>query len=817
MDPALLSLAGAPASKNFKKVPMTTNVWFSGLVTQRSPFGSLDNRANRIYLHGRPDQLADGLNVELTNQGTYIRRPGTSSFNPNGFVGTIDGFYSFHQLNGNISVLVDSVGAPPPNVGFVWDISTPTPTPLFGKSSGAGQTFFQGVGNTLYMGDGADQFAWDGVNLTPFNAVRNWGIVAPSPSGSSSGYAGIATGSSWTTPANLQGAPDAAYASYNISIPPFSGFINGAPISTTNYGLSVPTTSAITGVQVNLTGYFNGSALNSAPISAVLLFNGSPIGNAINSAITGGPPETNLTFGGPSTTWEASLNSAIINSGTFGVEFYARGANNTNVTKNALYFLDASQIIVYESGSPIATVSSSTGTFSAVNGGYQYAYAYGNSASGHVSNPTLASNVTGNFTNKLNVSLPVVASTDPQVNQIRVYRTKDGGSVFYELPTSPYINVTTTITDNAADATLNTLVFWPSLPYVSNAPPPSGLVNLAYHLGRVWGSVGNFVYYSAGPDILIGNGNEAFPPANFFLFPSTVYRLVPYSSGLLVFTSDDVYIILGTSIATFYAMPFQQGVGLLSYNALDIQGSNIYLFTSDRQFLQLSSSGINEIGYAIGDQLALFDPTKVHVASIIQGTAEKAVYISDGSQTWFRCNWNQPPEGGPAWSPKAVIGGGCNALTSVETSPGIHQLLMSYVVGTNSAILFRDVTINTDAVTGSPYSDCFLTLGSLVLALPGQLAEVDSIVLELMNVGSVPSVSILTDEISGSFESLPNFTNDPPNLVPSTTVMSNRWYLAQGPNAARMRHMQTKIDFNQDTVRNELLTFSVFGGLIHEM
>jgi hypothetical protein len=416
------------------------------------------------------------------------------------------------------------------------------------------------------------------------------------------------------------------------------------------------------------------------------------------------------------------------------------------------------------------------------------------------------------------VQVDLTASTDPQVNQIHVYRTKDGGSVYYELPSSPCPNTTQNITDNNPDSTLNSELFWPSVPYVLNTPPPTGLVNLTFHLGRIWGSAGNIVYYSADGDVALGNGNESFPPANYFQFPSVVNRLVPYSSGLLVFTADDVWIILGTSVATFYTYIFQQGVGLLSYNALDIQGSNIFMLTSDGQGLSLSSSGINEIGYAIGDKLAAnFNPATAYVASIISGTAEKAVYFSDGVSTWYRCNWNQPPEGGPAWSPLAQIGGGCAALTSIETFPGVHQLLMAYSNGGVSYVLFRDPTVYQDIATAGPYPSCYLTLGSLVLAQPGQIAEVESVILELINVGSVPSVGIRTDEIGGSFESLPVPVNDPPDLTPSTTVMSNRWYLAQGINAARLRHMQIQITYGAaDVVRNELLTMSVYGSLIHQ-
>jgi len=898
MDQALLNLAGAPASKAFKKIPLTTQVFFSGLVTQRSPFGSMDNRANRIYLHGRPDQLFDGLNVELTNSGTYIRRPGTSFFFSGSVPETsINTFATFHQLNGNILTMMDGQSS-------IWTIAQNVgATRVFSKSVGAGQSYFQTVGNTLYVGDGVEQVAW-----TPGTAFRNWGIsigsvqnvVGPNTATKSS-QAG--TGASWASPNNITttatsyatvtlptvqggsvnsitltnggnfnsntgvptvsfsgggGTGAAAYITYqfvhNISgdgtIYSITGIVltaggggytsapavtisgtSGATASCTinnpsmqfiaaqslqgeGFGFSLPNTEIVTGVQisVNIAVTVAGSGSTTASYPVQLLINGLPTGNIKQLNVTANGSFQTASLGGSADLWGTTLSPSVISQSNFGFQFSPSISSQSG--QSFAFQVNSYQVTIYGIGGPnIAQVS---GSLTTTNGGYQYVYAYGNPVSGHISNPTPPSLSTGNFTSKsINVSL--TASSDPQVTQIHVYRTKDGGSVYYELPTSPYPNTTQVITDNAADATLNTLIFWPTIPYVLNTPPPLGLGKMAYHMGRIWGAVGNFVYYSANGDVALGNGNESFPPANVFQFPTTVNRLLPYSSGLLVFTADDVWIIYGTSVATFYPMPFQQGVGLLSYNALDIQGSNVFLYTTDRQMLSLSSSGINEIGYAIGDQLqANFNPANVHVASIIAGTAEKAVYVSDGSQTWFRCNWNQPPEGGPAWSPKAVIGGGCSALTTVETAPGVHQLLMAYSAGGVSFVLFRDVTVFTDAATGGPYSDAFLTLGSLVMAQPGQIAEIDNIILELKNLGSIPSLSILTDEISGAFESLPVSVDDPPTLTISSTVMSKRWYLAQGPNAARLRHMQIKIDYNQDTVRNELLTLSVFGGLIHE-
>src|SRR5437660_3236879 len=107
----------------------------------------------------------------------------------------------------------------------------------------------------------------------------------------------------------------------------------------------------------------------------------------------------------------------------------------------------------------------------------------------------------------------------------------------------------------------------------------------------------------------------------------------------------------------------------------------------------------------------------------------------------------------------------------------------------------------------------FITLGSLVLAHPGQLAEVESVTLESQQRGTVPNVSVLAEEISGAFEPLGAPVDDPPVLVPSQTVMSKRYHLATGSQAAFLRHLQVRIDWQVEAVKNELMTFSLFGAL----
>lgn len=799
-DPALLQLEGSQPKSAVHFVPLSMQKFFSGLWTQRSPFNGPDNRYNTRFLGGRPEILTDGLNVELTNYGTVIRRPGLSLYSTAVLSSAGEAFYSFHDLTGAIRLMVDTVT----NVSVL----TPnTNTNIFSKSIGSGQTDFLGVGNTLYFGDGIDLQAYQpGVSLT---STRNWGISIGGFSSTLSNYAGLAQNVSsglWTNPTNAQGAPNNTYATYSLVTPANSQNITGL-LKLTTYGFSVPAPNTVSGIQITLTGFVDQNPTNDINFQVSLSSGGGTIGNQVQIKLP--VSSGTVIIGSPTSLFGTTLTPAIVNDPSFGIIIYGYRNNTSSNPETIKYSIDSAQIQVFNVGSPAASLVA--GALTTTNGGYSYVVAYGNSASGHISNPTNPTGYTGNFSNK-NIQLPLVASSDPQVNQIRVYRTKDGGSVYFELPTSPYPNTTQTITDSAADSTLQLLVFWPSIPTVSNTPPPAGLLRYVYHLGRVWGAAGNFVYYSAGPDIVLGNGNEAWPPANFFLFPSTVTHLVPISSGLLVFTTDDTYIILGTSIATFYAMPFQLGLGVIGANSLDIQGSNIFMWTSDRQFIQMSSAGINEIGFAIGDLLqSQLDPnTDVHVASLISGTSDKAVFIGDAVGNWYRCNWNQPPEGGPAWSPKASIVGGFTHFQVVETAPGLHQLLVSQNTGNGSIVLFRDLNVFAD--NGQSYN-AFLTFGSIVLAQSGQLAEVVSVTTELQNRGTQPSVSVRLEEISGPFETLSVSVPDPPGLTPSNSVLSRRFYLNQSQQTVDCRHLQIRLDFAAEAVKNELLTLSIFGAL----
>jgi hypothetical protein len=479
---------------------------------------------------------------------------------------------------------------------------------------------------------------------------------------------------------------------------------------------------------------------------------------------------------------------------------------------------------------------------SAFNGGFEYSIALVNSLDATVSNATPLSVATGNFVGAQGVAIPAgaglppLSQIDPQADYVDIFRTVDGGSVPflingpgnfpYTIPLAQYI--AEGYVDNTLDTQLNNQISGAIAG--ENTPPGIGAINLTYHLSRIWYSIGNVVYWTTGPDTPVGNGINGTSPLNFAAMPSLVKRIVPTTSGALIFTVSDVYIIQGngtTNNPIQGALPLLPGIGLLSYNALDQNGPTIGLFTTDNQFIILDpSSGTTYAGFPIGDQLrqnngspgTSWNPANVYVAWHVQGE-DQAWYVCDGTNGWYRLMSTPAPESGYTWSPFATITGGAGAVQSVEVTPGVHRLLIG-PTGTGE-LLQRDLTVFTDNGTTYPAN---ATIGSLVLAQPGQVAEVAHIVCESAKVGAPVELGFLTDEAfpyyTGPIDILKEWTSDPPNLSPSQSLYSQRFYLANidDDDAAVMRHCQIQIIFSPyDTVQNEMLTLTVFGAYSQEV
>jgi len=467
------------------------------------------------------------------------------------------------------------------------------------------------------------------------------------------------------------------------------------------------------------------------------------------------------------------------------------------------------------------------------------------------------------------VKITMVGSTDPQFDTILVFRSADGFGA-----SGPYLFLTALNMppmQGALPGIISIIDFMPDLPTnllpgldplqtaavdQENAPPPgsfgsseftpassgstlaaagTGLIGLTYYLSRLWGFIGNTVFASGGPDTSNANGFVAWPAINAFPFDSKVLRLMPTASCLLVFTTTDVYLIGGgPAIADFYSQLLAPGVGLLFWNAVTMMLGLPYLFSSDRQFITIDpSGGFTRIGHPIGNKIVAYDPTSTYVTYHSFGDQEHALFVADGASEWYRCDPNPTPDSqltGPIWSPKAVVTAGFKAVMSIETSPGVKQLL----IGPPAAgyILARDSNFTIFEDNGSPY-DSWLAMGNIVLAHPGQMAELAFVECDFTQVGTQPTVQVLLDELSAtngaSFETISNeFISDPPEmygpLTTPKTLWMNRYYFGQTspgnpdnePLPAWCKFLQIKVDFGTDTIQNELQAFSIFGALYQE-
>lgn len=477
------------------------------------------------------------------------------------------------------------------------------------------------------------------------------------------------------------------------------------------------------------------------------------------------------------------------------------------------------------------------GTVSTFNGGWSYGVALVNTLDNTVSNMTPLSAPTGNFIGAAGVTLapgdglPPLNKIDPQADFVAIFRTTDGQSTpflipgqftTYTIPLSDYL--VNGYTDTTPDTELNNLIS--GAINGENTPPAIGAQNLAFHLNRIWYSIGNTVYWTSGSDTPVGNGVNGTSPLNFDSFPSIVKRIVPTAVGAIIFTVSDVYVIQGsgtTSSPIQSGIPIMEGVGLLSYNALDINGSIIGFFTTDRQFCILDpSAGNSYAGFPIGDQFRLdngtpgqnWNPANVYVTWHVEGE-DQGWYVSDGTYGWFRLIPTPAPEQGYTWSPFATIVGGVKAVQSIEVTPGVHKLLLGPL--TSGPILNRSLETFQD--NGQNYLANGV-IGSAVLAQPGQVATVSFITTESVRVGTPLTLGVIFDEAlpyyTGPFAILKVWESDPPGLKASKSFYPQRFYLSEGHDEAACRHMQIMVQWAAENQPNELTSLTVFGAYFQE-
>ena len=232
-----------------------------------------------------------------------------------------------------------------------------------------------------------------------------------------------------------------------------SNILDSDTLLATNFGITVPITDTVSGISVSFNGYATGTGSPGTTVqfNVWLTYNGGLIGSP--KIIPAPNTPTTFNLGGSGDLWGASIGGANVSDSSFGVAIIAQ-INLRNSFSSASFNFNAQNVTLTVDGTFGPAVTLVSGTLTATTG-YTYVAAYGNSNSGQVSSSTPPSALV--VPSGQGVQISLVASTDPQVNQIWLFRTADGGSTYLNLPTSPYPNVTQNVVDNAPDSLLNIL------------------------------------------------------------------------------------------------------------------------------------------------------------------------------------------------------------------------------------------------------------------------------------------------------------------------------------------------------------------------
>jgi hypothetical protein len=241
---------------------------------------------------------------------------------------------------------------------------------------------------------------------------------------------------------------------------------------------------------------------------------------------------------------------------------------------------------------PAAAPTLATGAAGSLTGAYRARYTYARvvgSAVAHESNPCPIPSPVTLAAQQLNV--PVVASADPQVTHIRVYRTLTGGtSYFFDQQVA---NTTATIASSQADSALGT-----AIETDNNTPPLAAwATEFQAHLFLCVDAANpHYLWYSKR------FRPESWPTAQFLELgnPTDPLQCSVALTGILgVFSRETKYRVLGNSVSGFVGVEALSTRGTVAANAVALTSRGVLFVARDGLFLTNFQEGDTEISQAI--------------------------------------------------------------------------------------------------------------------------------------------------------------------------------------------------------------------------
>lgn len=404
--------------------------------------------------------------------------------------------------------------------------------------------------------------------------------------------------------------------------------------------------------------------------------------------------------------------------------------------------------------SVVASVGTTGTGISSYAAGWYYRYTYCNSITGHESSASELSACTGIISNKT-VQVGVTASTDIQVDQIRVYRTTDGGSTnpvqMREISGSPFTNATATLNDTTSDTSLSTRLS----PGTTTNDPPTPLVNLCWYGGRIFGSVNNQTWFSGFEELpSFGVPEECFPSGitgNYYNWDTQVTGHAPMPDGVAVFTRGRIWKVEGSLRANFQRYKLVEKRGAINQNCILALGSTVaWLDTAN----QVWTSDGGEIGFDIRSDIQSINHSTAYMCIHVSGLQHWLCLLDGATGKLFVYDLDTKQ-----WMPPWTLPVNSSALVSDEKSSG-NVRLAAALAGTR--IYLNNSSAYNDA--GSTYSPkCVINLLPTHAAKnPDECGVVDFVNVET-DTNTASSVKILVDDDpqNATFQDITSNVQDP--------------------------------------------------------
>lgn len=456
------------------------------------------------------------------------------------------------------------------------------------------------------------------------------------------------------------------------------------------------------------------------------------------------------------------------------------------ISNNTLYMGNSTEMRKY-SGTGSATTKwgitrpaapltvGTTGTGVSAFAGWFYRVTYCNSTTGHESSASDLSPSTGLTTNKTN-TIALVASADTQVDQIRVYRTTDGGSTnptdMREVTGSPFANTTTTVNEATADVNLSTR----TAPGTTSNDPPTPCSKLIAYAGRIFGAANATTYYS-GAEELPANGvpEECWPSGldgNNKPWPQEVTSQRPMANGVAVFTRTKMWQIQGTQRDNFIFSGLLDRRGAISHTATCALGNSVgWLDTASQVWLDGQ-----EIGFDIRNDIKNIDHSQAHMAIHIQGRFHWVALLDGANGKLYLYDLDTQQ-----WLPPKVLPAAASGLTSGESASSTVSLTVA--LSKTSLYKMNATSYNDGGTAYSPVAIInLLRLGEPDGPFEGVAVETDS--------HTNQSVSYVIDEdptqTSTSFTDMTVNSSDPVRRSNGVNLVKKLYKPDNAPMAERV-------------------------------